>query len=166
MSSGCSRGRGTRIVDYQAVIEVFPEAARFEKRLEVLCVAAMIRTSTLDGRRSADALEAPFLQDPEELDLGRGRHIADLVEEDGAAVGLLEAADPLGDGAREGALLVAEQLAFQQRSGSAAQFTRTQGLPGPEAVVQIARATISLPVPFSPRISTPRSDEATWPIRL
>ena len=46
-----------------------------------------------------------------------GVHLADLVEEDRAVVGGLELADLLFRGAGEGALLVAEQLAFQQRLG-------------------------------------------------
>jgi hypothetical protein len=37
-----------------------------------------------------------------------------LRQEHGAAVGLLEQADVVGDGPGEGALAVAEELAFQQ----------------------------------------------------
>ena len=43
-----------------------------------------------------------------------GAHVADFVEEQRAAVGLLEAADALLVGAGEGALLVAEQLRLEQ----------------------------------------------------
>ena len=74
----------------------------------------MIRTSTGIGRAAADALELALLEDAEELGLGLQGQLADLVEEEGAAVGQLEAADPPGDGAGEGALLVAEQLALDQ----------------------------------------------------
>ena len=49
-----------------------------------------------------------------QLRLGLGRNLADLIEEDGAPVGKLEAADALGNGAREGPLLVAEELAFNE----------------------------------------------------
>ncbi len=46
-------------------------------------------------------------------------HLADLVEEDGAAVGLLDEADLRRPRAGEGATLVAEELRFQQaRPGS------------------------------------------------
>ena len=45
----------------------------------------------LDALRAADALDRPLLQHPEQLGLGRGE-IADLVEEDRAAVGKLEPA--------------------------------------------------------------------------
>ena len=43
-----------------------------------------------------------------------GAHVADFVEEQRAAVGLLEPADALLVGARERALLVSEQLRFEE----------------------------------------------------
>ena len=51
------------------------------------------------------------------------------------AVGQLEAAQPPLRGAGEGALLVAEQLALQQRLGQAAQLTAMNGLPAPRREV-------------------------------
>ena len=42
------------------------------------------------------------------------RHVADFVQEQGAVIGLLELADVPGGGAGEAALLVAEELAFDQ----------------------------------------------------
>ena len=45
------------------------------------------------------------------------RHLADFVQEDGAAVRLFEQADARVDGAREGALGVAEELGFEQMIG-------------------------------------------------
>ena len=68
----------------------------------------------LDGLRAADPFEGAFLQDAQQLGLHGGGHVADFVEEDRAAVGHLESAAPLADGAGEGALFMAEQLAFQQ----------------------------------------------------
>jgi len=70
---------------------------------------------------AAQALELPLLQDPQELDLQGGGEIADLVEEDRAAIRQLEAALALGDGTGEGPLLVAEELALQEllRQGGA-----------------------------------------------
>src|SRR5262249_1106751 len=58
-----------------------------------------------------------LLQDPEQLDLRLRGQLADLVEEDRAAVGQLEAALAAGEGAAESALLVAEQLALDQAGG-------------------------------------------------
>jgi hypothetical protein len=54
------------------------------------------------------------LQDAQELDLKCRRYIADLVEKDGAAVGLLEQPDMIADRPGEGALAMPEQFAFQQ----------------------------------------------------
>ena len=63
---------------------------------------------------AAEALEFLFLQHAQEFRLQLERNVADLVEEQRAAVGQLEAADLLRDRAGERALLVAEQLAFEQ----------------------------------------------------
>ena len=79
-------------------------------------VAAMSRTSVWTVSVAADPLEALFLDQAQDLRLGQRGHFADFVEEDRAAVALLELADPLAVGPGEGALLVAEQFAFQERS--------------------------------------------------
>ena len=55
-----------------------------------------------------------ILQDAQQLDLRARRHLADLVEKQRAALGLLEQAALARFGAGECAALVAEQLAFQQ----------------------------------------------------
>ena len=47
----------------------------------------------LDGFVAADALDFAFFEDAEQLGLHGQRHVADFVEEEGAAVGLLELAD-------------------------------------------------------------------------
>src|SRR5439155_10804523 len=64
---------------------------------------------------AADAEEAPVLEHAQQLDLRRGRHLAHFVEEDRALVGQLEASQTSLGGAGEGALLMAEQLALEQR---------------------------------------------------
>ena len=112
--------------------------------------------------RAAHAGEAAVLEEAQQLGLERPAHVADFVQEDGAAVGFLDAAGFLLQGAGEGAFFVAEQLAFQQRfgdggavdadvAGSAARWLRLWSAP----------ATSSLPVPLSPRISTVASVGAT-----
>ena len=75
-----------------------------------------MRTSEADLAAAADAGEAPLLQHAQQRRLQRQRHRGDLVEEQRAAVGLLEAALAAPVGAGEGAALVAEQLALQQRA--------------------------------------------------
>src|SRR2546430_9476879 len=63
---------------------------------------------------AADALDDPLLQDAEQLRLQRIRHVANLVEEERAAVGELELAGAIGLRDREGAYRMAEQLALEQ----------------------------------------------------
>ena len=71
----------------------------------------------LDRPVAAHPLELVLLEKAQELHLHGGRDVADLVEEEGASVRGLEAAGPGGDGARERALLVAEQLALEEGLG-------------------------------------------------
>ena len=63
---------------------------------------------------------SPVSRTPQELGLLAEGDVGDLVEEEGAAVGQLEAAYPVALGVGEGALDVAEQLALEQRVGDAA----------------------------------------------
>ena len=65
-------------------------------------------------RRRADGANLALLQDAQQLGLQGERHLADLVEEQRAAVGDLEEALLVVVGAGERALLVAEQLALEQ----------------------------------------------------
>ena len=57
---------------------------------------------------AAQALERPLLKQAQQLALGLGSEIGDLVEEERAAVALLELADAAPVRAGQGALLVAE----------------------------------------------------------
>ena len=80
-----------------------------------------------NGARTAEALELALLQDAQQFGLQLERDFAHLVEEDGAAVGEFEAPDALRDGAGEGALLVAEQLAFEQAGGDGGAIELDEG---------------------------------------
>ena len=68
----------------------------------------------IDANRpgAAEPFELLLLQHTQQLRLQLQRNIADLVQEERAAVRHLEAADPLGDCPGKGALLVSEELAF------------------------------------------------------
>ena len=74
----------------------------------------MMRTSTAH-RLAADRRHLALLQHAQQLGLQGEGHVADLVEEQRAAVGLAKLPGAVGDGAGEGAALVAEQLALEQR---------------------------------------------------
>ena len=100
--------------DVETIVQVLAERLLAD-RLEQVAVGGRDDADIdLDRLLAADALELALLEDAEQLGLRVGRQLADLVEEDGAAVGQLEAADAPGDGAGEGAFLVAEQLALDQ----------------------------------------------------
>src|SRR6185437_8359598 len=71
----------------------------------------------VDALVAADALDAALLERAEQLGLHLERQLADLVDEDGALVGLLEGPGAVAHGAGERAADVAEQLALDQRRG-------------------------------------------------
>ena len=81
----------------QAVVEVLAEAARRVTRsVEILVRRGDHAHVDADRRLAADAVELAFREHAQQPRLQRERHVADLVEEQRAAVGLLEAAAPLG----------------------------------------------------------------------
>ena len=100
--------------DAQPVIQVRPELPLGRPCLQVAVGGRDQPHVGPDRLVAADALERLLLQQPQDLGLQGQRHVADLVEEQRAAVALLELADAAAVGAGEGALLVAEQLALQQ----------------------------------------------------
>ncbi len=87
----------------------------------------------LGGFAAAQGVELFILQHRQELGLEGQGQVADLVQEDGAAVGLLEATGLVLVRAGEGPFDVAEHLGFQQvlRQGRAVDLD--QGLVGPVA---------------------------------
>ena len=86
-------------------------------------------------------MEAPLLRHAEQLGLQRRGHVGDFIQEDGAAVGHLEAANALRDRAGERALLVAEEFAFEQglRDGGAVDLDQRAGRAGAPGVDDIGQ---------------------------
>ena len=121
--------------DLEPVIEVLAEAAVGDHLVEVAVGGGDEADVGPDRVVAAEALEPAVLQEAEHLGLGGRRHVADLVEEDGAAVGLLELADPAAVGAGEGALLVAEELALQEGLGDGGAVDGQEGGLAAEAVL-------------------------------
>ena len=72
----------------------------------------------LNGFLRAHRLEALLFKDAQYLRLGPQAHVADFVEEQRAAIGLLEFAHLAFMREREAALHMAEQLAFDQAFGN------------------------------------------------
>src|SRR5436190_5436587 len=100
--------------DVQAVVEVVAEALLLDQPGQVAVRRGDQADVDLDRPGAADTLELLLLEDPEELRLELEGDLADLVEEERAAMGHLEASDLLRDGPGEGAALVAEELALEK----------------------------------------------------
>ncbi|MNT13414.1 hypothetical protein D3C72_1483840 [compost metagenome] len=101
----------------QAVEQVLAELAGLYQRLQVLVGGGDDAHIDLDRHVAAHAIELAIGQHPQQAGLGVGGHVADLVEEQGAAVGLLEAPPAQVGGAGEGAFFMAEQLGLHQVLG-------------------------------------------------
>ena len=98
----------------EAVEEILPELADRERLLEITVGGGDDAHPDLASDHVPHGLDLARLQHAEELGLHLERHVADLVEEDGAAVRPLEEARLVRHRAREGPALVAEELGFEQ----------------------------------------------------
>ena len=87
---------------------------------------AMMRMSTGTGLVPPTRSIIAFLQGAQQLGLQADVHLGDLVEQQRAAIGLLELADAPRDGAGEGALLVAEEFGFEQVVGDGGAVDRDE----------------------------------------
>jgi hypothetical protein len=137
--------------DVEAVVEVRPKSVSPDGRLEV-SARRRDHAHVERGRMGRSApLELAFLEDPEKLWLELGRHVSDLVQEEGASVGLLKASAPADDRTSEGALPIAEEFALHEVLGDGSAVDRNKGLVLPVAVLVdhagdhfLARAALSL----------------------
>ncbi|MNP36705.1 hypothetical protein D3C76_1301130 [compost metagenome] len=89
--------------------------------------------SDIQGNRLAptDPLHFPLLQYAQQLGLQPQRHFRDFIEQQGAAIGLLELARLGGDGTGERALLVTEQGRFEHVVRNRRAVDRHERLAGP-----------------------------------
>src|SRR2546422_10520009 len=85
----------------QPIEEIGPKRTARNGRFQVPVRGGNDADVHLDRAWRAEALEFPFLENPQQGELRVGLKIADLVEEDRAAVGELEAAKAPGLRARE-----------------------------------------------------------------
>ena len=100
-----------------------------------------------EGTRTSQALKLALLQDAQQLGLELERNLPNLIQEDGSAIGQLKAADPLRDGAGEGASLVSKEFTFQQsgRDGGAIQFHERTRMPGAQVMQSAGNQFLSRP---------------------
>ncbi len=122
------RSGGSSMRDHvESVEEIFAEAAFADGGAQIDIGGGDDADVHLDLLGAAELHEAAVLEDAEDLGLGLHGHGADLVEEDGAAVGDLEEAFFRGDGGGECAFDVAEEGGFEQIGGHRAGVHGDEG---------------------------------------
>ena len=131
--------------DIQAVPQVGPETARAHLVVEPPVGGRDQAHVGLQRDVAPDALELAVLDGAQQLGLEVEGQFADLVEEERAVVGDLEAAPALRVGAGERPFLVAEQLAFDERRRQrrAVQRDERAGLAGARVVDRLRDETLA-----------------------
>ena len=120
-------------IDAQAVIEVFTEMPGGDLRLEIAIGGRDDTHIDPDYAIAAQRLQLALLQDPKQLGLQRQRQLADLIQQQGAAIRHHEVATVIMGRAREGATPMPEQRAFDQvrrQGGAVDAHQRTRSPPG------------------------------------
>ena len=124
----------------QTIEEVLAEAALLHHPAEVAVRGHQHANVDLERALAAHATKLAGLQHAQQLHLHRRRHLAHLVEEQGAARGHLEQAAALGVGAGERAAHVAEQRRLEECLGDrAARFGDERARAARPVVVDGAR---------------------------
>ena len=120
--------RGNADLDHiEAVVEVLAELATVHRLLQVAIRGGDHARVDIDQPVSPDAREAKVLEHVEELGLENERQLRDLVQVDGALVRVLELPRLPPMRAREGALLVAEELGLEQPLGNGGAVDLDEG---------------------------------------
>ncbi len=114
--------------DVEAVEQIFAEDAALDALLEILVRRGDHAHVHLHGRLAANAVELAFREHAQQARLQRRGHVADLVEEQRAAIGLLEAAAALRVGAGERAFSWPNSSDSSSSAGIADVFSATKGL--------------------------------------
>ncbi len=113
--------------DVDAVVEVLAERPVVDHGREI----TIGRGHDPNVRRPRDDvtewLVLPLLQQPQELDLDRGRQVADFVDEQGSALGRLHPPGLVPVGAGERAFAVAEKLRLEKRLRQGGAIDRDHG---------------------------------------
>ena len=124
-----TKRRHTQGDDVESVVQIFPETALAHGGAQVL-VGGRNQAQVNLGCSAAQALHLTLLQHAQQLDLHVGWDFADLVEKQGAAVGLQEAAVVTLDGPGERPAFVAEELGFENRFRQGGAVDRNEGTRG------------------------------------
>ena len=100
--------------DVEAVKKIFAEEVFLHPGFEVLVRCRDDANIGLDRRVTANAVVVAVGKHPQQPRLQLGRHVADFIEEERPALGLLKTAAPLDGGAGEGAAFVTKKFGFKQ----------------------------------------------------
>ena len=125
--------------DVEAVEQVLAETAFLDAPLQVLVGGGNHAHMGLDGRMATHAVELAVRQHTQQACLQVKRHVADFVEEQRAALGLLKPPAPLRLRAGEGATLMAEEFGLEQVLGNGC------GVDGHEGAVRAGRVFVQRP---------------------
>jgi hypothetical protein len=112
-----AQGRQAQAGHRDAVVEIGPEAAGADRSAEVAARRRHHPRRAVERFPAPQALEAAILEDPQQAGLQGRLELADLVEEQRAVSSALDPALAAGRRAREGAALVPEELALEERGG-------------------------------------------------
>ena len=112
----------------QPVEEIFAEIAALDLFLQILVGRRHDAHIHLDEFGGADRLETLLVERAQHFGLRAQAHVAHFVQEERAAVGLLEFSDLVLVGAGEAALDVAEHLALDQLLGNRRAVDLHEGL--------------------------------------
>nr|WP_255615055.1 hypothetical protein [Polymorphobacter sp. PAMC 29334] len=112
--------------DCQPVEQVLPEAPRRDRLGEIDVGRRDQPDVDREGEHAADALDEAGFEDSQQLDLELGGHVANLVEEQRAGVGELEAPAARLGGTSERPGLVPENLAFEEVAGNRGAVDRDE----------------------------------------
>jgi hypothetical protein len=136
-SSGMSSRRSQRGQDdrhdAQAVEGVFSEPSVSDQRRQILVGRGDDPDIHLDADRPSDAPHLALLEHAQELRLHAGSDLADLVEKARAAARRLQEPLFVGQGPRERALDVAEELALEETLGEGAAVDGHERMVAPTA---------------------------------
>jgi len=104
--------------DAESIIEVLPEFFLFDQNPQVSIGCGYHPHSDSKGLASANALEFPFLQDPQQFGLRCFVQVPHFIQKDRTAICQFKLASPARRGSRERSFFVSEELAFQQVDGN------------------------------------------------
>src|SRR5690242_10459092 len=113
--------------DVNAMKEVATEGILLDEIFQIAMSGDEDAVIHLSGIIASDALDLSLFEGAKQLGLHGKRHIADVVEEEGAAIGLLEFADMTGAGSGERAFLVAEEFGLDEFGGNGGAVEGDEG---------------------------------------